>query len=125
MTSPSKLESLTVRYGRKQQTQPYCSVDFEMVVTVTPQNGESSQAAAMRAFEYCRNHVMLQMAAVFPSLKGKLPGTPFDLEGIQPLNSAWSLPEKVQDALVEAGYDLDEFVYFLLPQSVEDDLSTK
>jgi hypothetical protein len=116
------LESLTVRYGRKQQTQPYCSVDFEMVATVTPKNGETSQDAALRAFTYCKNHVLLQMASVVPSLKGKIAGTPFDLEGIQPTHSAWSLPESVQGALVEAGYDLDEFMYFTLPQSVEDDL---
>ena len=114
-----KLKEVTVTYGRKQSTGNYSNIDLQVTATVTPDKGESDSAAALKATAFCRNHVLVEMCGAFPALRQKIDGLPLDLDAIEAMQTIASLPENVQQALVEAGIDSDRFVYHMLPENVE------
>lgn len=115
----AKLKELTVTYGRKQSTGNYSNVDIVATATVTPDAGESDAIATLKAMAFCRNHVLVELSGPFPQLKQKLENLPLDLEAMQAMQTIASLPEAVQQALVESGIDPDRFIYSLLPENVE------
>ena len=118
-----KLKEVTVTYDRKQswQTQAgnWSSMHIDFSATVTPDKGESDSAAALKATAFCRNHVLVEMCGAFPALRQKIDGLPLDLDAIEAMQTIASLPENVQQALVEAGIDPDRFIYHMLPENVE------
>ena len=117
-----KLIEIIEKYGRKQSTGNYSNVEFEKTVIVQPNPGESDIEASFKASQFVRNHVLLQMSAIFPGLKPKLEGLMLDLDGNTPLRLFDTLPEDVQQVMIENGIDPDRFVYFMLPENVEAEL---
>lgn len=115
----AKLKELTVTYGRKQSTGNYSNVDIVATATVTPDAGESDAIATLKAMAFCRNHVLVELSGPFPQLKQKIDGLPLDLDGQLGMATFDTLPAEAQQALLEAGFDPDRFIYSLLPESVE------